>query len=93
MQRTLSHPRVFIYVQELGSWRKIMPKIPGINHLRAVAALERAGFRILRQGAHIVMTDDVRILTIPRHNPVNAFTMGGIVRDAGLSVEEFRKLL
>jgi hypothetical protein len=37
----------------------------------------------------IVMTDGVRILTIPRHNPVNAFTMGGIVRDAGLTVEEF----
>jgi len=58
-----------------------------------VAALERAGFRILRQGAHIVMTDGARILTIPRHNPVNAFTMGGIVRDAGLSIEDFRKLL
>jgi hypothetical protein len=28
-----------------------------------------------------------------RHNPVNAFTMGGIVRDAGLSEEEFRALL
>jgi hypothetical protein len=39
------------------------------------------------------MTDGVRILTIPRHNPVNAFTMGGIVRDAGLSLQEFRKLL
>jgi predicted RNA binding protein YcfA (HicA-like mRNA interferase family) len=70
-----------------------MPKIPGINHLRAVAALERAGFRIVRQGGHIVMTNESRILTIPRHNPVNAFTMGGIVRDAGLSVEEFKKLL
>jgi hypothetical protein len=70
-----------------------MPKIAGINHLRAVAALEKVGFRILLQGAHIVMTDGTRILTIPRHNPVNAFTMGGIVRDAGLSVEEFRKLL
>jgi predicted RNA binding protein YcfA (HicA-like mRNA interferase family) len=70
-----------------------VPKIPGINHLKAVAALERAGFRILRQGAHIVMTDGARILTIPRHNPVNAFTMGGIVRDAGLSIEDFRKLL
>jgi len=70
-----------------------MPKIAGINHLRAVAALEKAGFRILRQGAHIVLTDGIRILTIPRHNPVNAFTMGGIVRDSGLSVEEFKKLL
>jgi predicted RNA binding protein YcfA (HicA-like mRNA interferase family) len=68
-------------------------KLPGINHLRAVTALEKAGFRILRQGSHIVMTDGTRILTIPRHNPVNAFTMGGIVRDAGLSLEDFRKLL
>jgi hypothetical protein len=39
------------------------------------------------------MTDGVRILTVPRHNPVSALTMGGIVRDAGLSVEEFRELL
>ena len=70
-----------------------MPKIPGVNHLDAVKALEKAGFRIVRQGKHIVMSDGVRILTIPRHNPVNAFTMGGIVKDAGLSVEEFKKLL
>jgi len=70
-----------------------MPKIPGVRHLDAVRAFERAGFRILRQGKHIVMTDGVRILTIPRHNPVNAFTMGGIVRDAGLTPEEFKKLI
>ena len=70
-----------------------MPRIPGINHLDAVRALEKAGFRISRQGKHIVMTDGVRLLTIPRHNPVNAFTMGGIVQDAGLTVEQFRKLL
>ena len=70
-----------------------MPKIPGVNHLSAVRALEKAGFRILRQGKHIVMSDGIRILTIPRHNPVNSFTMGGIARDAGLSVEEFKRLL
>ena len=39
------------------------------------------------------MTNGERIIIIPRANPVNAFTMGGIVRDAGLSIEEFRKLL
>jgi predicted RNA binding protein YcfA (HicA-like mRNA interferase family) len=68
-------------------------KIPGIPHLQAVRALEKAGFRIVRQGKHVVMSDGVRILTIPRHNPVNAFTMGGIVKDAGLSDNDFRKLL
>ena len=70
-----------------------MPKFPGVNHLDAVKALEKAGFRVVRQGKHVVMSDGVRILTIPRHNPVNAFTMGGIVRDAGLTAEEFKKLL
>ena len=70
-----------------------MPKIPGVNHLIAARALEKVGFRVARQGKHIVMTDGTRIVTIPRHNPVNAFTMGGIARDAGLTVEQFRKLL
>ncbi len=70
-----------------------MPRIPGVTHQDAVRALQKAGFRVARQGKHIVMTDGVRIITIPRHNPVNAFTMGGIVRDAGLSEEEFRALL
>ena len=51
------------------------------------------GFRISREGKHIVMTDGQRIITIPRHDPVNAFTMGGIVQDAGLTVEQFKELL
>jgi predicted RNA binding protein YcfA (HicA-like mRNA interferase family) len=68
-------------------------RIPGVNHLDAIRALEKAGFRVVRQGKHTVMSDGTRILTIPRHNPVNAFTMGGIVRDAGLTPEEFRRLL
>ncbi len=70
-----------------------MPRTPGVNHLRAVRALEKAGFRIARQGKHIVLTDGQRIITVPRNNPVNAFTMGRIVQDAGLTEAEFRKLL
>jgi predicted RNA binding protein YcfA (HicA-like mRNA interferase family) len=70
-----------------------VPKFPGINHQDAIRALQKAGFSIARQGKHVVMTDGTRILTIPRANPINAFTMGGIARDAGLTVEEFRKLI
>jgi predicted RNA binding protein YcfA (HicA-like mRNA interferase family) len=68
-------------------------KLPGIPHRKAVRALSQAGFRVAREDKHIVMTDGVRILTIPRSNPVNAFTMAGIVRDAGLDIAEFKKLL
>ncbi len=70
-----------------------MPRLPGVNHLDAVRALQKVGFWVARQGRHIVMTDGSRVLTIPRHNPVNAITMGDIVKDAGLTNEEFRDLL
>jgi predicted RNA binding protein YcfA (HicA-like mRNA interferase family) len=70
-----------------------VPKLSGVNHERAVRAFEKAGFWISRQGKHITMTNGKRIITVPRANPINSFTMAGIVKDAGLSIEEFRKLL
>jgi predicted RNA binding protein YcfA (HicA-like mRNA interferase family) len=70
-----------------------MPKLPGINHLRAVKAFEKQEFWIARQGKHIARTDGERIITIPRANPVDAYTMGGIIKDAGLSIDEFKRLL
>jgi YcfA-like protein. len=51
-----------------------------------VRALEKAGFRVAREGKHVVMTDGQRIVTIPRHDPVNAYTMGGIVHQPPASV-------
>lgn len=70
-----------------------MPKLPGINHLRAIKAFEKAGFKIIRQGKHISMSNGEKVIVIPRGNPVNAFTMAGIVKDAGLTIEEFKQLL
>lgn len=70
-----------------------MPKLLGVNHLDAVRALRKAGFQITRQGKHILMTDGRRIISIPRHNPVNAITMGNIIRDVGLTNAQFRRLL
>lgn len=74
-------------------WRSELSSVLGVPHLRAVRALEKTGFKIVREGEHFVMSDGVRFVTIPRHNPVHAVTMGAIVRDAGLTVEEFKKLL
>ena len=68
-----------------------MPKLSGVSHKRAIKALEKAGFRVVRQGKHVTMTNGERILIIPRANPINAFTMAGIVKDAGLTIEEFKK--
>lgn len=60
-----------------------MPKLPGISHTQALRALSKVGFRVAREGKH----------TIPRHNPINPFTMAGIARDAGLTPAQFKELL
>jgi predicted RNA binding protein YcfA (HicA-like mRNA interferase family) len=70
-----------------------VPKLPGVNHLDAIRALQRAGFWVERQSGHVVMTDGSRTVTVPRHNPIHAITMGNIVRDAGMNNDQFRKLL
>ncbi len=70
-----------------------MPKLPGIRQRDAVRVFEKLGYRIARESGHIVMTNGKTRLVIPRNNPINAFTMGGIAKDAGLSPEQFRALL
>jgi len=70
-----------------------MPKLPGVNQKDAVRVFLKLGFKVARESSHIVMSNgDIR-LTIPRHNPINALTMGAIAKDAGLTPDEFRKWL
>ena len=70
-----------------------MPKLPGISQRDAVRVFEKLGYRIARQAGHIVMSNGTTRLIIPRHNPIDAFTMGGIAKDAGYTPDEFRALL
>lgn len=70
-----------------------MPKLPGISQRDAVRVFQKLGYRVVRQSGHIVMSNGEVRLTIPRHNPVNAITMGNIARDAGLSPQQFKELL
>jgi predicted RNA binding protein YcfA (HicA-like mRNA interferase family) len=43
-----------------------MPKLPGVRHQDAVRVLEKVGYRIIRQGGHIVMSNGETRLIIPR---------------------------
>ncbi len=70
-----------------------MPKIPGIRHGDAVRVFQKLGYRIARQGGHIIMSNGKVRLVSPRHDPINAITMGGVARAAGLTPEQFRQLL
>jgi predicted RNA binding protein YcfA (HicA-like mRNA interferase family) len=54
----------------------------------------KVGFQIDRQrGSHIVMSKGEIILVIPGHETVAKGTERALIRDAGLTVEEFNKLL
>jgi len=70
-----------------------MPKLPGVSQKDAVRVFQKIGFRIARKSGHIIMSNGEIRLTIPRHNPIHALTMGAIAKDAGLSPDDFRKLL
>jgi predicted RNA binding protein YcfA (HicA-like mRNA interferase family) len=70
-----------------------MPKLPGISHGEAVRVFGKIGFQVVRESKHTIMSNGKVRLTIPRHNPINPFTMADIARDAGLSPEQFRELL
>ena len=70
-----------------------MPKLSGVQQREAIRVFEKIGFKIKRQSGHIVMSNGNIRLTIPRHNPINAITMGHIAKDAGLSPEQFKALL
>ncbi len=70
-----------------------MPRIPGIGQRDAVRVFGKLGYKIVRESGHIVMSNGRTRLVIPRHNPINAITMGAIARDAGLSPDQFKALL
>ena len=70
-----------------------MPKLPGLGQKDAVRVLEKRGFRVVRQGKHITLSNGTTMVQVPRHTSINAYTMGHIARIAGLTPEEFRALL
>ncbi|HEX7927424.1 MAG TPA: type II toxin-antitoxin system HicA family toxin [bacterium] len=61
-----------------------------------VRALEHAGFRQRRQrGSHVFMErrDPFAAVTVPLHRELRPGTLRSIIRDAGLSVEQFADFL
>ena len=70
-----------------------MPKLPGISYTQALRVFGKIGFQVAREGKHTIMSNGKIRLTIPRHNPINAFTMADIAKDAGLTPDQFRELL
>ena len=74
-----------------------MTRLPVVRGRECITALQRGGFVIDRQkGSHITLIrdDPFARATVPNHNqPLKPGTLRSIIRQAGLTVEEFVKLL
>jgi predicted RNA binding protein YcfA (HicA-like mRNA interferase family) len=73
-----------------------MPGLPVISGKEAVRAFERAGWVMKRQkGSHVIMLKQGSIasLSIPQHKELTPGTLKALIRAAGLTVEEFNRLV
>ena len=73
-----------------------MTRLPVVSGRDCVAALTRAGFRVIRQrGSHISLQRSTPFsqVVVPDHKELDRGTLRSIIRNAGLSVEEFVKYL
>jgi len=75
-----------------------LTKVPSLNYPAVIAALQRAGWVVVRQrGSHIRMhrqaAEGAKKLTVPAHKPIKRSTLAKILSDAELSVEDFIALL
>ncbi|MCX7234537.1 MAG: type II toxin-antitoxin system HicA family toxin [Burkholderiales bacterium] len=71
-----------------------MPKFPGLSGAQIVRALERLGFVMARQsGSHIVMRRNAQGCVVPNHKEVKVGTVNGVLRQAGVTAEEFNSVV
>lgn len=72
-----------------------MPKLPRISGQEAPKAFERAGWVYVRhKGDHMLLTmPGRRTLVVPDYDVLPSFILRGLLRTAGMTVEEFRELL
>ena len=54
---------------------------------------KKAGFTILREGKHTLMTDGRNLTIIPRHRVIKTRTLKSILEGAEITPERFRELL
>lgn len=66
------------------------PKLPVVSGAEAVRAFERLGFAVVRQrGSHIILRRGASGCVVPNHRELKTGTLAGILKQAGVSADEF----
>ncbi len=67
-----------------------MPKLPIVSGSEAVKAFQLLGFTVVRQkGSHVILRKNMNGCVITNHREIKTGTLAGILKQAGVSVEEF----
>jgi len=65
-----------------------------VSGVDAIAALQRLGFRVVRlAGSHVRMAKSERLVTVPMHRSIALGTLQSILKQSGLSIDEFVRSL
>ena len=71
-----------------------MSKLPLLSWREVIKALNKIGYVVARQrGSHIILVKDERVIPVPRHNQIKRGLLLEIIAEAGMTKEEFLKLL
>jgi predicted RNA binding protein YcfA (HicA-like mRNA interferase family) len=67
-----------------------VPNLPHVSGAEVVRALQHLGFTIARQrGSHIVLRRGISGCVVPNHRELKIGTLSGVLKQAGITVEEF----
>jgi len=71
-----------------------MPSLPRVSGAQAIRALEKVGFVVTRQrGSHLVLRRGIIGCVVPNHRELKTGTLAGVLKQAGVSVEQFIEAL
>ena len=70
------------------------PSLPHVSGAEAVRALQKIGFVVLRQkGSHVMLRRGAAGCVVPQHRELKIGTLSGLVKQAGISADEFIEAL
>lgn len=70
------------------------PKLPRVSGEQVIKSLKRLGFDVVRQqGSHVILRKESRGCVVPLHHEIAIGTLHNVLRQSGVTVEDFIKHL
>jgi len=72
----------------------VPPSLPHISGAEAIRALQKLGFVVARQkGSHVILRRGSSGCVVPNHKEIKLGTLSSVLKQAGVSTDEFMSAL